>query len=208
MPVTPAAPAPRGKRRPVIVALALALAIAGALGASWLVGAAGDRITVVALARDVPYGTVLTREDLTLTDVAVDAGVRVVPADDVGAIVGQFSASDLVAGSLLASGQVTGALPPGEGEELIGLSVPANRVPAGGLRARDRLLLVDTPSADADPPTRSPASFEVSVVRVGAPDLNGVSVVDVVAPTGDGPAVAVRAATGRFTLVVQPRGGR
>jgi len=42
------------------------------------------------------------------------------------------------------------------------------------------------------------------VARVGLPDLNGVSVIDVIAADDDGPALAARAATGRFALVVQP----
>ena len=86
------------------------------------------------------------------------------------------------------------------------LPVPSDRFPAGGFVAGDRLLLVDTPPADADPPAGDPVTFSVTVVRVGAPDLNGVSMLDVTASQADGPAVAVRAATGRFALVLQPAG--
>ncbi|QTE30039.1 SAF domain-containing protein [Pengzhenrongella sicca] len=188
-----------------MVALASALAIVGALGASWLVGSAGDRVAVVALARDVAYGSAIESTDLTVTDVAVDGSVATVPASDVDAVVGKFAAGDLVAGALLARKQVTSEIPPAAGQVLVPLPVSANRLPAGGLRPRDRVLIVDTPTADADPPTTAPSSVEAEVMRIGSADLNGVSVVDVVAPTRDGPTLAARAATGRFALVVLPR---
>ncbi len=198
--------APRGRRRPGLITAGVALAMLGALAAVWLVTSAGDRSEVVMLARDVPYGAALTSEDLVLTAVAVDPGVAVIPADDAATLVGQVAAADLTAGSLLAPGQITTAAPPGPGEVLVPLAVSAERLPASGLSAGDRLLVVDTPSVAADPPTETPASFAVTVARLGAPDLNGVSVIDVVAAEVDGPALAARAATGRFALVLVAHG--
>jgi hypothetical protein len=74
------------------------------------------------------------------------------------------------------------------------------------VRAGDRLLVVDTPPVGSDAGT-APASLPVTVVRLGAPDVNGVAVLDVTTTDGDGPAVAVRSATGRFALVLLPAGG-
>lgn len=200
--------APKGRRRPGLVTAGVALTMLGALVAVWLVSAAGDRTDVVMLARDVPYGATLTAEDLTLTSVAVDPGVAVVAADDVAAWVGLVAAADLVAGSLLAPGQVVAVAPPGPGEVLVPVPVAAERLPASGLSPGDRLLIVDTPGVAADPPSVPPASFEVTVARLGAADLNGVSVIDVVVAEADGPDVAARAATGRFSLVLVSRGDR
>lgn len=198
--------APRGRRRPGLITAGVALAMLGALAAVWLVTSAGDRAEVVMVARDVPYGVALTSADLVLTSVAVDPGVAVVPAVDGADLVGQVAAADLTAGSLLAPGQVTTAAPPGPGEVLVPLPVSSERLPASGLRAGDRLLVVDTPGAAADPPSDPPSSFAVTVTRLGAPDLNGVSVIDVVAAEADGPALAARAATGRFALVLVSHG--
>ena len=138
--------------------------------------------------------------------VAVDPGVSTVSAADATSLVGQVAAADLVAGSLLAPGQVTAAAPPGPDEVLVPLPVSAERLPASGLSAGDRLLVVDTPAVAADPPSTAPESIEATVARLGAPDLNGVSVIDVVVAEADGPALAARAATGRFALVLQSRG--
>ena len=197
---------PKGRRRPGLITAGVALAMLGALVAVWLVTSAGDRTDVVMLARDVPYGATLTSDDLVLTAVAVDPAVATVSADDAASLVGQVAATDLVAGSLLAPGQVTASAPPGPDEVLVPLPVSAERLPASGLTAGDRLLVVDTPSAAADPPSTTPESFAATVVRLGAPDLNGVSVIDVVVAKTDGPALAARAATGRFALVLQSHG--
>lgn len=197
---------PKGRRRPGLITAGVALAMLGALVAVWLVTSAGDRTNVVMLARDVPYGATLTSADLALTAVAVDSGVATTSADERASLVGQVAAADLVAGSLLAPGQVTTVAPPGPGEVLVPLPVSAGRLPASGLTAGDRLLVVDTPAASADPPSHVPASFAVTVVRLGAPDLNGASVIDVVVAETDGPALAARAATGRFALVLQSHG--
>ena len=135
---------PRGRRRPGLITAGVGLVMLGALVAVWLVTAAGNRAPVVAVARDVPYGAVITAADLTRAQVSVDASVATVPAGDAAGLVGKVAATDLVAGSLLAPGQVRTAGPPGPGEVLVPLAVAAKKVPAGGLLAGDRLLIVDT----------------------------------------------------------------
>ena len=45
-----------------------------------------------------------------------------------------------------------------------------------------------------------------TVVRIGAMDVNGVTVVDVTVGPADGPELAIAAANGRVALVVQPMG--
>ena len=112
-----------------------------------------------------------------------------------------------LAGSLLAPGQITADTPPGEGEVLVPMPVSAERLPAGGVHAGDRLLVVDAPSAGSDPLPTAPETFEVTVVRIGEPDMNGLSVLDVAADEDDGPGLATRAASGRFALVLLDGGG-
>jgi hypothetical protein len=206
MPVAPPVRAPRGRRRPGLIALGVALIAVGALASAWLVSSSSERTSVLIAARDIPYGAVVSDADLAGTDVAVDAGVAVVPASERDALIGQVASSAVPAGWLLAPGQISPAAPPAAGQVLVGLPLKSDRLPAGGLAAGDRILVVDTPPADADPPTGPPATLAATVVRVGPVDLNGVSVVDVTVSAGDGPALAARAATGRIAIVVQPRG--
>lgn len=207
MPVAPRVAAPKGRRRPLMLALGLALVAVGALTSVWLVSSASQRVPVLVLARDVPYGAPITAADLTTTDVSVDPNVATVPASELDTVVGSVAATSLSAGSLLSRTQFTAAAPPAAGQVLVGVAIPATRMPAGGLGPGDRILVVDTPAAEADPSVVAPATIPATVVRVGGMDVNGVTVVDVTVATGDGPALAARAATGRIALVVQPRTG-
>ncbi|WP_149203873.1 SAF domain-containing protein [Actinotalea subterranea] len=201
-----AAARPR-RRRGVIAGGLMVTALAGALVA-WLVGAAGGRTDVLVVARDVPYGQTLVAGDLTLTAVAVDTLVETVPADQLDAMLGLVAATDLPAGALLSPAQVTADAPPGDGEVLVPLPVNSERLPAGGVQAGDRLLVVDAPTAGADPLPTAPRTFEVTVIRLGEPDMNGLSVLDVAADENDGAGLAARAASGRFALVLLDAGDR
>lgn len=195
---------PQGRRRPALLVVGLAMVALGALAAIWLVSSSGHRVEVVMLAHNVAYGSVLRADDLTTTPVAVDPAVAVVPADEAATIVGQTATAYLTAGSLLSRGDVTPAGVLGPDEVLVPLPLPAGRMPADGLSAGQRLLVVDAPPVGADPPPGAPASIGATVVRVGSADVNGTVVVDVAASSGDGPTLATRAATGRFAIVVLP----
>lgn len=207
MPVAPPLRATRARRRPALLALGVALVALGALVTMWLVSSTGQRTSVLVMARDVAYGAPVTDADLSSVEVSLDPSVSMLPATERARVVGMTAATALTAGSLLSPSQLSITIPPGAGQVLVGVAVPATRMPAGGLAAGDGILIVDTPAADADPPAGVPASITATVVRIGAADLNGVSVVDVTVAPGDGPALAARSATGRIAIVVQPRTG-
>lgn len=190
-----------------MLALGIALTATGALTAAWLVAHADERTSVVAVGRDVPYGAVVTAADLVLADVAPDAGLATVPADQARSVVGQVAAVPLLAGTLLTPESISAQAPPAAGQVLVALAVPAARMPAGSLSSGDRVLVVSTPVRDADPPPATPPTLGATVVRVGATDLDGLTVVDVTVAEGDGPVLAAWSATGRIALVLTP-GGR
>ena len=87
----------RGRRRPGLLLAGVALALVGALLGVWLVASAGDRTSVVVVARDVPQGATLTAEDLQVVDVSLDRAVGAFGADEVEGLVGQVAAGRLVA---------------------------------------------------------------------------------------------------------------
>ena len=196
--------ATRGRRRPGLLLAGVTMVALGALATMWLVSTSGDRVEVVMVARDVPYGAQLSAEDLTTTAVAVDPTVHVIAADAAAGLVGMTAAANLTAGSLLSSSDVTPGGVLGSGEVLVPLPMAFERVPAGGLVAGDHLLVVDAPPQGADPVPGAPSQFDARVVRVGTPDVNGTVVVDVAASASDGAQLATRAATGRFAIVVLP----
>lgn len=197
----------RSRRRPWLMATGGILAILGALGALWLVSSAGDRVSVVALARDVPYGAVITEADLQVVNVSVDPALDVVPADRLSDAVGSVAAVGLTSGALLTDGALGDEGPPTAGEVMVGVAVPAGRMPTERLSAGDVVLVVETPDNGGESPTDLPRTVRATVVRAGEPDLNGMTVVDVTVDDGDGPALAALSATGRIALVLEPREG-
>ena len=206
LPPAPLAPLPKSRRRPALLALGAGLMGIGVLTGAWLVNGAGDRQSVLAVARTVQFGAVITADDLTRAEVSLDPAVSTVPARDIGQIVGRVAATDLTPGSLLTRSAVTDVAPPTRGQVLVAIALPTSRMPAGSLQPGDRVLVVDTPPAGGDAPTLPPTTIAATVVRLGPPDLNGMTVVDVTVASADGPALAARSATGRIALVLQPRG--
>jgi hypothetical protein len=179
----------------------------GALTGLWLVSAAGDRVQVVAVAREVPLWATIGEADLRLVEVSLDPGLDVIPADQFDDVVGSVAAVGLTPGTLLTPTSFSTASPPARGEVLVGLAVASGRMPTGQMAAGESVLVVETPSNDAEAVTGPPRTIRATVVRVAEPDLNGVTVVDVTVPSGDGAALAAVSATGRVAVVVEPRGG-
>ena len=195
------------RRRPGLLAAGVVLAVLGALAALWMVNAAGQRVPVLVLARTVPVGAAVADADLAVTDLSAGPGIVAVEAGRRSEVVGQVARTELVAGSLLSPDQLAPAGLLEAGQVLVVIALPPSRMPATGLAPGTPILVVSTPPTDADATAASaPASIAATVVRVGTPDLNGLTPVDVALPAGDGPALAARAATGRIAVVVRPTG--
>ena len=195
----------RRRRRPALLGLGLAMVAVGALLAVWLAAGTGATVPVIAVARQVTLGEVITDADLTVVRVAPDPALRPVPAERRDEVVGRRAATDLVPGALLTEGQVTDATAPTAGFALVGVAVKSTQMPDQPLRAGDRLLVVSTPPVDGDVTTDPPSVLDATVVRVGAVDDTGLRVVDLTVPEAEAADLAARAATGRIALVLQPR---
>lgn len=190
----------RSRRRPWLLGLGTMLSALGVLVVVWLVGAAGQRQEVLVVARPVDYGKAIAAEDLTVARVSVDPGVRVLPASARAGLVGQTAATRLVPGMLITQGMAEPAGEPGPGRLLVPVALASERMPAGGLRAGDRVLAVNTEDAAGR------SLYSAAVVRVGTPDVNGVTVVDLTVAMSDGAALAVAAAKENVAIVVRPNG--
>ncbi|WP_237405486.1 SAF domain-containing protein [Actinacidiphila reveromycinica] len=204
------------RRRPGLIALSAALIAAGGLSGAVLYASSGHRTSVVVVARDVPIGAQITAADLTEAQIALDPAVKAVKGAGEKKLIGQRAAVDLKAGSLLAPSQVTRKTLVGPGEQLVGVSVKPNQLPATPLVPGQKVLVVSTPdpnaasdsggkSASDDAP---PQTLTATVVKVGTPQTGtGTVTVDVAVPSGDGPALASRVATGDVALIVASRDG-
>jgi len=200
------------RRRPGLIALSVALIAVGGLSGAVLYTASGQRTAVVVVARDVPVGSQITKDDLGQASIALDPAVKSVKAAKAASLVGQRAAVDLRAGSLLAPSQVTKESLVGPDEQLVGVSLKPSQLPATPLKPGQKVLVVSTPDPDAASTSTTsdstPKTLQATVVAVGKPATStGNVVIDVAVPATDGPALASRVATGDVALIVASRDG-
>ena len=201
------------RRRPGLIALSVALVAVGGLSGAVLYTASGQRTAVVVVARDVPVGSQITKDDLGQASIALDPAVKSVKAAKAASLVGQRAAVDLKAGSLLAPSQVTKESLVGPDEQLVGVSLKPSQLPATPLKPGQKVLVVSTPDPDAASTSSTgsdsaPKTLQATVVAVGKPATStGIVVIDVAVPATDGPALASRVATGDVAVIVASREG-
>jgi hypothetical protein len=105
----------------------LVLACAAGFLVIWL--NTGNRQPVLALARGVPVGHILSTQDLRQVNVAVDPGVSVVDANQAASVVGKTMSTSLPAGSLLTPDAIAASLLPGQGQAIAALALKAGQFP-------------------------------------------------------------------------------
>jgi hypothetical protein len=177
---------------------------------AWLFVSSGQRVEVLVVTRDIPVGTKITRADLATTRAAVDPAVPTIAAARAGTVVGRVAAVDLRAGGLLGPRQVTTALTPARGQQIVAVGVRSAQLPAGDLQPGDQVLVVPTPGSggqDTAAAATPPLAREVPAVvdRVASPDTDGTRVVNLIVGADIGPTVAKQASLGRVSLVVTAR---
>ena len=152
---------------------------------------------------------------MAVARVAADPALHPVPASLRGEVVGRTAAVELRPGTLLTGEEVTDAVIPGAGEQVVGVAGRPGQLPARGLRSGDRVLVVPVPGDQARGGAATPGDVgpvgepvPARVVQVGPADADGTVTVDVVVGEALGLRVAALASTGRIALVLQPAGGR
>lgn len=194
------------RRRPAVLALAVALIAAGGLGGAALYTATGQRVAVLALAREVQTGQTIGADDLTVARIELDPALK--PLSAASRVVGMRATTDLKRGSLLTADDVTSSSLVQSGDQVVGVAAKAAQLPATTLEPGWSVLLVTTPSAGSGTTTTSgkgapaPTSYAATVVYAGAPDSTGQRVVDIAVPSGEGAAIADLVASGKFAVVI------
>ncbi|MFE7524178.1 SAF domain-containing protein [Kitasatospora sp. NPDC057542] len=188
------------RRRPAVLAMAVALIAAGGLGGAVLYNSTGQRVAVLALARDVPWGQVITEDDLVVARIAGDPALRPVSAQDRAKAVGMRAATDLKRGAMLTGSDLAQGLSVQPGQIVVGVSAKRSQLPASRLQPGVQLVVVFTPdNGRAD-------SLPATVITVGRVDTDGSQVIDVAVGTADGPRLAQWVASGRIQVLLAPRG--
>lgn len=187
----------------VLVVVVCSLAVAA------LASSSGGRSEVLVVTRPVPAGARLSGPDLAVTGVAAGPQVSGVRASDLGQVVGQVAAHDLVPGTLLVRSELAapGSMDPGVA--VIGLAVKDGDLP-GTLAPGDHAEVVSTPASApggsaTGTGTVAPGTVLVpdAVVRSVAPAADGQSsLVSLALPLTDAPVVAGANAAGAVSLVL------
>jgi hypothetical protein len=199
-----------GRRRGVPYLLLGVLLVLACVGGFTLISLnAGDRQAVLAVARTVALGQVLTTEDLRRVDVAVDPVVAVVGADQAATVVGRPMATSLSVGALLTPDSVGDAVVPTAGQAIVALAVkPGQFPPEVAAGARVSVVLVPGPSATAsNPPGDDGAVWAALVTSVTTSANTPTTVVSV--QLGEAAAHQVAAVpAGQLSIVMLSAGGR
>jgi hypothetical protein len=200
------------RRRPAMIALAVALAGAGVVVSAAVYQRADHQVAVVMVAQPVAAGAVLTTADLASTSVTVGPGIHVIPAAQIGQVSGEIAAVTLRPSTLLAPSELTTAQPPGPGQELVAAPAKPYMLPASGLVPGDHVLVIATPGnqGQAGPSASSPSLTTAVAAVVEAvdtvPDEDGFDIVDLLVSDADAVDVASQVSTGQYALIVTRRG--
>ncbi|MFI9784384.1 SAF domain-containing protein [Kitasatospora sp. NPDC051984] len=194
------------RRRPAVLAMAAALIAAGGLGGAALYNSSGQRIAVLALARDVPMGQVIGNDDLVVAHIAGDPALRPLDARDLEHTVGLRATTDLKRGALLVKSDLTSDPATQPGQQIVGVAAKRSQLPATRLQPGLQVLIVYTPdSTKTDGTTRTPDTMTATVSAVGRTDPDGTTVIDVAIGPSDGPRLASWVAGGKFQVILAPR---
>lgn len=206
-----AAAARRRSRRGLLIAVLVVL-LGGVLafaGASMMT----RHDQVLAVARDVALGQVITDADLVVVSVSADPNLSPISADRRGQIVGLIAQVPLVKGELLTPGQVGPSTGFGAGQQLVALALKPGQLPARGLSSGEQVLVVATPGSNDVTGSDSGGTLTAEpvsavVADVGPADAaSGVTVVDVRVASANGPGLARLASTGNLAVILLPTAG-
>ncbi|WP_228714290.1 MULTISPECIES: SAF domain-containing protein [Pseudonocardiaceae] len=208
----PASAPRRGRRRrlPHLVA-GMLLVVVCVGGAVWWTSSTQDRVPMLALARPVTVGHVLTQADVRTVAVSAAPGVALIPAEQAGSVVGRPMAMSLGAGALLTPDAVGAAVLPAAGRAVVAVGVKPGQFPPEIATGTPVTVVVtaasatgaSTGSAQGDGPG---TSWTATVVGVAAAGTDQTTVVSLDLDTA-GASQLAQVPAGQLALVMQPAGG-
>jgi hypothetical protein len=210
----PAAPAARFEpgpvaaprhRNPTWVVAGVLLVILSALGGVLLFTSSDERTAVLVAATDLRPGATIQESDLRIERVAVDAGVRTIPAGDASELVGRHATGAVPAGTMLTPAMFTADVPLGPEEVVVGAALDPGEAPLTQLQVGAPVELLDVTAAGlgaAAPVTEAATTLGTGTVWAAEPVATGQLWVSVRVPRDVGLAVAVAAAADRLRVVL------
>jgi hypothetical protein len=195
-------PPTKGRRRPALIALGVALVIIGGLATWYLTQAVSDTETVLTTSSSIARGEEITAGDLTTIEIAGGQNVSVFTASDAQDVIGQVALVDIPAGALVTPNSIGDTIAIENGQSIVGVALTSAQLPSYPLAAGDVVRIVETPVSQGDPPATTPATFEAVVFTTRFDEATSQTIVDLIVPESRAADIAARSATGRIALVV------
>ena len=199
------APPPKLRRRPALVAGAVAAICLGALLAGWAWTATTNIQEVLVARNTIERGAVIQVDDLARVRLSADPALRPVAGSQLEEIIGQRAAYDIAAGGMLTPDSFTSAVVPAEGQSVVGVALTASQAPGLDLQYGDQVRVVVTPAQGADLLGGAPLFSDAEVVGISIDEATGQTVVDVLVPQAEAAVLAARVATGNVAIVLDSR---
>ena len=198
-------PPPKLRRRPALVAAAVAAVCIGALLAGWAWTATTNTQEVLVARNTIERGSVIEADDLARVQLSADPALRPVVAGQLESVVGQRAALDIAEGVMLTPDSFTAEVVPADGQSVVGVALTPAQAPGLDLLCGDKVRVVVTPAQGEELPAGTPLTNDATVVGVRTSDETGQTVVDLLLPELDAAVVATRIATGNIALVLDSR---
>lgn len=189
-------------RRLPWVALGVVLILGGGLAAALLVQSVGERSQVLAAARPIAQGQVVTAEDLRVVDAAFDTAVGTIPASSWNDLIGQQATTRIVEGSILAPGTFAaqGGMP--EGTVIVGAPLGPGQLPVPTLRSGQRVRMLSAGGDGSERHVLGEATIYTTTAGPQSTVFVSLAVADDLADE-----VAEVVARQRLRLILLPDGG-
>ncbi|MCE7011732.1 SAF domain-containing protein [Kibdelosporangium philippinense] len=200
-----------GRRRSVpYLLLGVLLVVVCAAGGVFAGMQLGDRQSVLALARPVAVGQVLTAQDLKEVSMAADSGMDVMPASSASTVVGQPVAFSLPAGSLVTRSVLGAPQVPVQGKAIAAVGLKPGQFPPD-LSPGTTVAVLTTPGQGTMTGTSAgsgqTSSWTAVVTGIATRETEQTTVVSLQLSESDARALA-SAPAGQLSLVAIAGGGR
>ena len=206
----PAGPRLRKRERAQsgLIAAGVLLVLACGLGAGLLFQSQGGKVSVIKVAKEVPAGHTIEADDLTMAQMASD-DIPAYAGNHMDEVIGKTAAVGLKPGTILNKAMVTTRPATPSGYVVSGVLLKPGALPAGGVSAGDRVMVILLPSqsaASAGGGGSGATVLENSVqVSASAAASDGTStVVSLLVPKADAAQLAQSNAAGLVALTQVP----
>lgn len=194
------------RKQPKVWALGISLsAIAAVIGGIAYADAA-SKIPVLVIARHIAPGEQVTRADLAVSSMSIDPAIHTVPGGQIDDIVGQFAATDLHPGTLLAPEQLQPDRRVNAGFAEVGLALKPGQMPQNTLLIGDNVAVVITDKTGQNGQAAQSRQYQATIAGLHDQTVDGTTPIDVQVHTTDAAPVAAGATADEATLVLLPSG--